>query len=205
MAQAILHLVPQGRLAQRALDCLVQLPPAAGAIDPQPRGDVVVDRHRGERRGALEHHPDPAPQLYGVHPLVVDVRSVEQHPSRHPAAFRQLVHPVEAAQEGALPASRRTDDGAHAVLRKHEGDVLDDGPGAVQRREPHGLELQDGVSGRRHGVAGSPSGRRPRGAAPAPSAPARRPTRDGATRRTGPRRTGRSGARGSASAGRRSP
>src|SRR5262249_60811029 len=57
LAQAVLHLVPQRGLAQRALDDLVQLALVVLAVDARPVGDLVIDRLREGVR-LLEDHPD---------------------------------------------------------------------------------------------------------------------------------------------------
>ena len=82
-AEPVLHLVPERGLPQRPLDDVVELAPRGSrAVHPEPGGHVVVDRHRRERRGPLEDHADPAPQLHRVDPRRVDVRAVEQHLAR---------------------------------------------------------------------------------------------------------------------------
>ena len=59
----VLHLVPQGRAAERPLDQLVHVAPIA--VDPRTPGDVVVDA-LGERVRLLKDHADAAPQDDGV-------------------------------------------------------------------------------------------------------------------------------------------
>src|SRR3978361_2261727 len=53
LVQSVLHLVPQVRTAQRLLDHVVRGGPREPlVVQPQPREDVLVDRHRGDRGGA---------------------------------------------------------------------------------------------------------------------------------------------------------
>ena len=65
LAQLVLDLVPQRRLAQGALDALVELGARELLVEAQAEGDVVVDRHREGRR-LLEHHADARAQLVHV-------------------------------------------------------------------------------------------------------------------------------------------
>src|SRR5829696_334810 len=68
--EAVLDLVPQRTLLERALDDLVH-----AALHPEharPEGDVVVDR-LGEWVGFLEDHADPLAHLDGVHLRAVEI------------------------------------------------------------------------------------------------------------------------------------
>ena len=80
-------------------------------------GDVVVDR-LGERVGLLEDHPDPLAHLHRVHARGVEVLAVVEHPSLHPRARDQVVHPVEAADQGGLAAARGPDQRGDLVLAR---------------------------------------------------------------------------------------
>ena len=160
--------------------------PLAVPADAQARGHVVVDGHGGERRRALEHHAHPAPHGDGVEPAAVDVLAVEQHRPRHPAAVGQLVHAVQAAQERALAAARRADDGRHRVGREEQRHLLHGDVAAEQGGEPARFDPHEGVVGTRCGTGTSEG-------APAPRAPAAadggaaRSSRSGRSRRRGPR------------------
>jgi hypothetical protein len=124
--EAVLHLVPQRRLAQRTLDDVVHV--ALDAGDARPEGDVVVDRLR-ERVGLLEHHADPAPDLDGVDVAVVEVDAVVAHRALDPSRLHQVVHPVEAPQHGGLAAAGRPDERRHLVATD------------VERHVAHGTEV----------------------------------------------------------------
>ncbi len=139
-AEPVLHLVPQRRLPQRVLHHRVQLRPGQRPVYPEAGRDVVVDGHRGERRGPLEDHPDPPPELHGVHPGRVDVLPVQQHPPGDPPALHQLVHPVQGPEEGGLPASRRPDQGVNPVGLEAERHALHGGELAVHRGQLVGLD-----------------------------------------------------------------
>src|SRR5437764_1350414 len=59
LLEAVLHLLPQARAAQRALHAVLQAA-AAHARQARPGGHVVEDRHGRERVGLLEDHADRA-------------------------------------------------------------------------------------------------------------------------------------------------
>src|SRR5205823_8315161 len=88
-----------------------------------------------ERVRALEDHPDAA-----AHGDRVDARPLEVDPVVDDLAVRaeaghEVVHPVQAADEGALPAARRADDGGDEVRVDLHGDVAYGGVRAVPGRE----------------------------------------------------------------------
>jgi hypothetical protein len=107
--QDVLHLVPQGRLAQRALDQHVLV----GRREPreaQPGQHVLANGHRRKGIGLLEHHAHAPSHADRVDAGTVDVLSVEQHAPRHARPRHDLVHPVDAAHERRLATPRRPDD-----------------------------------------------------------------------------------------------
>jgi hypothetical protein len=63
-------------------------------------------------------------------------------------ALDQVVHPVEAAQQCALPAARWTDDGRDLVFPDLEGDLLQRAEGAVVGAERLDVEDDLGVAHR---------------------------------------------------------
>src|SRR5690606_29253266 len=144
LVEAVADLVPERRLAQRALDEGVQVSPVA--VDARPESDVFVDRLR-ERIRPLEDHPDATPDLDGVHAGRVQVRPAVADRALDPRAGDQVVHPVEAAEQRALPAPRGADEGDDAVLGDPDRDVPDGG----RRPIVHGqiLGFQDRLP-RRH-------------------------------------------------------
>ena len=120
LLQAVLDLVPQRSPLQRPLDDAVHV-----ALHPdhaRPEGDVVVDRLR-ERVRLLEHHPDQLAYLDGVDAGPVEVLAVVEDRAFDRRGRDQVVHPVEAADQGALPAARRPDQGRDAVVADIERDV----------------------------------------------------------------------------------
>ena len=116
LVQPVLDLVPERGLPQALLDALVQLGLAAGhAVDAQAVGDVLEDRLR-ERVRLLEHHADPAAQRAPRRRRARRCRlAVDQHRALDAGARDDVVHPVQRAQERALAAARRPDEGGHQV------------------------------------------------------------------------------------------
>ena len=142
--QLVLDLVPQRRAAERALDDLVELGPAPPAGEPKAGGDVVVDRHRRERVGSLEDHPDDAPERDRIDGRVVDVLAIEPDRALEAGGRRQLMHPVEGAQERALAAAGRSDDGRDRVWLDGQADVADGPERAVVDVESLDLDASRG-------------------------------------------------------------
>src|SRR3954469_12148095 len=123
-AEAVLDLLPQARADERALDALAPVD-AAGAAEPQARGDVVEDRHRRKRVRLLEDHADRAAHGHDVHVRGVDVEVVEQDLAPRVRARDLLVHPVDAAHERRLAAAGRADHRRHLVGLVVERDAPD--------------------------------------------------------------------------------
>src|SRR5215831_966772 len=121
LPEPVLDLVPQGGVAQAALDRLLDaalLP----AQQPGREGDVVTDGHR-ERDRSLEHHAHPLPELQEL-PGGDDVLFVQYDAAFGAASRNHVVHPVEHPQERALAAARGPDQCRDALLRDRQADVL---------------------------------------------------------------------------------
>ena len=129
--ELVLDLVPQRGAPQAALDDLVELGGLRPAGQPEPGGDVVVDRHRRERVGSLEDHADDPAERDRVDRRAVDVLAVEPDGALDPRPGGQLVHPVERAQEGALAAAGRADDRRDRMRLDGQRDVPDGAERAV--------------------------------------------------------------------------
>ena len=116
----------------------------AGAVEPQPGGDVVTDRHGGERVGTLEDHADGPADICGGEPGCVDVLAVEEDLALHPRAGHDLVHAVQRADERRLAAARRPDERRHLLgLDDHGADVLDGLVGAEPGADVGRLDALD--------------------------------------------------------------
>ena len=112
--QLILHLVPQRGTLQAVLDDFIQFRPAADAVQPRAVGDVVVDALRKWIR-PLKDHSHPLADFHHVDPLAEDVLAVQQDFPFGARAGRQVRHPVERSQQRGFSASRRADNGGHAM------------------------------------------------------------------------------------------
>ena len=159
VVEAVLDLVPERRAAQRLLDRLVEV--VLLAEDARAEGDVVVDRLR-ERVRFLEDHPDQLADLDRVDVGPVEVLAVVEELAVDFGAGDQVVHPVEAAQQGALAAARGTDQRGDVVAVDVHRHALDGGHAAVE--DVDALQLEDLflVAPRRAGAELRPHGdRRP--------------------------------------------
>src|SRR5699024_8658511 len=117
--QPVLHLVPYGRVAQRALHDVVELRAVPDAVGARSVGDVVIDAH-GEGVRLLEHHAYLFAQARYVHVFPIYVLAVIEHLALDAHARNQVVHAVERLEEGALAAAGWPDEGCYAVFRYFE-------------------------------------------------------------------------------------
>ncbi len=90
----VLDLLPKACMPKRVDDPLVQLVVLADAEKAEPGGDVLVDRHVGERTRLLEDRPDPEPHAHDV--LRPEVLTVQEDRARDPRAWELLVETVQA-------------------------------------------------------------------------------------------------------------
>ena len=79
----------------------------------------------GEGVGLLEDHADLGPDLGGVHVVGVYVLIVIEDLAIDMGAGYQLVHPVEASKQGALPTAGGADERGDLVLFDAHCHVLD--------------------------------------------------------------------------------
>ena len=120
--EAVLHFVPQRRLAQALLDDRVQLAPARHAGAARGEGHVVVDAH-GQTHGQRRDHADLAaegedvvrlPHVFAVHP---------DRP-RNVRFRREVDGAVEAAEQRGLARLRGADNAEDLVAPDVEGDAV---------------------------------------------------------------------------------
>ena len=135
--EPVLHLVPERRLTERALDALVEIVLHAEHLAGRRR--CFVDRLR-KRVRLLEHHPDAPAHLDRIDGGGVEVTAVVEDVAVDGGARHEVVHAVEAADERALAAPRRPDERRHVVLADVEIDVLERDVAAVGDRQPGDLE-----------------------------------------------------------------
>src|SRR5690606_40621395 len=105
-----------------------------------------VDR-LGERVRLLEDHADAAPDLDGVHVRAVRVHVVEQDLAFDARGRHQVVHAVQAAEQRALAAARRADEGDDAPRRDPDRDLAHGGRAVVGHAQS--ARLQCRLAGRR--------------------------------------------------------
>ena len=126
LVQPVLHLVPERGVLEAFLDALREVGPIRGhAVDADAVRDVFEDRLR-KRIRFLEHHAHTPPQVDHVGAAPVDVLVVDAHVALGARADDDVVHAVEGAQEGALAAARRSDEGRHLVCMQGDRDVVQD-------------------------------------------------------------------------------
>ena len=113
------------KMKRADLDDLVELLPALDAVEPQPRRHVVVDRHRRERVGPLEHHAHHPAHRDRVHPGPVQVGAVEGDVALDVRAGNHLVHPVQRPQHSGLAAAGGADERGDRLRLDAHRHVLD--------------------------------------------------------------------------------
>ena len=148
LLQPVLDLVPERRPLERPLDALVQV--ALHAEHPRPERDVVVDRLR-ERVRLLEDHADPAAHLDRVDVGRVEIGAVVEDVALDHRARHEVVHAVEAADQRALAAAGRPDEGRDGVAVDVQSHLADRHVAAVGNREV--VHLEDGLAVRHPIVA----------------------------------------------------
>ena len=92
------------------------------AIEAQAGDDVLEDAHGWERVGALEDHPDPAPDQLrsSVRAVHVDVAQLD---GAVDAAGRVIVEAIHSPQQGRLAAPGGADQGGHLAGGDGEGHI----------------------------------------------------------------------------------
>ena len=136
--QPVFHLIPERRLSQRPLDAVLQV--VLHPENSQAPGDVVEDRLR-ERVRPLEDHPDRPPHRDGIDIFRRNVLPVVADRPRLTERRDEVVHPVQATDERALPAAGGTDDGCDEVLVDLHRDVLECRLRAIHRGQV--LDIED--------------------------------------------------------------
>ena len=119
--EAVFHLIPKRRPGEGPLDALVEaLAHAEHAWSPR---HVVVNRLR-ERIRLLEDHADPAADGDGVDAGAVEVLAVVQDLALDAGTGNHVVHPVQAADKGALAAAGGPDERRHVIAVDLESHVF---------------------------------------------------------------------------------
>src|SRR5699024_1382742 len=125
LVEAVLDLVPEVRALERALGQVVRGGAGDTAVVELHAGqDVVPDGHGREGVRLLEDHAHAAAHVDRVHARVVDVLTVDLDLALRVRAGDHLVHAVQGAQEGGLPAAGRADQGGHRTGPDLDVDAL---------------------------------------------------------------------------------
>ena len=125
LVEAVLDLVPEGGIAERLLDDLVECLLVADALEAEAVGDVVVNG-LGEGVGFLEDHADVAAQGDDVDLRAVDVDAPDADLAAEDAgAVDRVVEPVEGAQEGGLATAGGADEGGNVAFLDVYGDRVE--------------------------------------------------------------------------------
>src|SRR5208337_958861 len=124
IVQPVFYFVPDGGMTETLLYVPVKFALVLHAMDLRAVRDVLVDGFR-ERIGLLEDHTDFLPQGDDIRSLGMDILIIERDLTGDLHVIDEIVQPVEAAQEGRFPASRRADQGSHLVLWDLHGDRLE--------------------------------------------------------------------------------
>jgi hypothetical protein len=129
------------------------------AAHAQAVGDVLVDR-LGKRVGLLEDHRDAHAHLDRIDVPVDDVHAVgiKQDLALVAHVRVEVVHAVEAAQEGRLAAARRADQGGDLVLLDRKVDALQGLEVAIVEVERIDLRLEFGLGFACEGADGAHDG-----------------------------------------------
>ena len=166
LAELVLDLVPQRRLAQCEFDPRGHVGLGQAFVVADRVGDVLEDRHR-ERHRLLEHHADLAAQAVHRVLRIEDVLAVQQHLAGRGHLRVERIDAVEHAQQRRLATARRSDQRGHALFRDFQVDVLQrlelvvievepargklDGRGGGERGDAAALGRGDGDAGVIHG------------------------------------------------------
>ncbi len=109
--ETVAHFVPKGGSAQGTFDNFVEFGLVVDALKAQAVDDVLVNG-LGEGVGLLEDHADALAQFDDIDIGVVDIDAVDFDLAVGDArAVDEIVHAIEAAQEGRLAAAGRPDEG----------------------------------------------------------------------------------------------
>jgi hypothetical protein len=109
-------------------------------MDARAVGHVLVDGF-GERVRLLEHHADAGAKLHRIDLGIVDVLAVHIDGAGDASDVDEIVHAVEAAQEGGLPASRGADEGGDRAVTDIDRDAHQGLLGAVEDVDIAGGDL----------------------------------------------------------------
>src|SRR5262249_55794599 len=103
LLKLVFDFIPERRTAQGLLHLLGGI--SFEAVQPEAKRDVVVDA-RGKRIWLLEYHADKPADGNGIDRRMVDVAAAVANVSFETKPPNEVIHPIQATQNGALAASR---------------------------------------------------------------------------------------------------
>ena len=107
--QVVFDLLPQRSAAQAFLDHFVEIVAVIDADDAQAVDDIFVNAF-GKWVPFLKDHADAPAQIDDVDGRVVDIFAVELDLPGDPGVQHQIVHAVQAAQQGGFAAAGGADE-----------------------------------------------------------------------------------------------
>ena len=122
--QPVADFFPKGGAANGLFDTGLQI--TGESIDGGSPGNILKNG-LGEWVRLLKNHSDAAPNLYRIDLASINVRTHIEDPSLHAHVGNEVVHPVEGPQQGALAATRGSDDRGDPMLRNGKRDFIDGG------------------------------------------------------------------------------
>ena len=115
----VLHLIPDGRLAEGPLHNVIQPRPGADAVGAGAVGNIIVNAH-GEGIGLLEDHADLLAQHRHILLRGVDLMAVVGKRPGDLHIRNQVVHAVDGAQEGGFAAAGGADESGDLLFGKRQ-------------------------------------------------------------------------------------
>src|ERR1700751_1503939 len=103
-------------------------------VEPDPKGDVVVNRHRKWGR-LLKDHANPRPQKIEVQPRGENIMSVDENFSCSALPGIKFVNSIEHSKKGRLSATRWADECSHTLIMQRQCHVLQSFEAAVIKIE----------------------------------------------------------------------
>ena len=140
VVELVLDLLPESGASEGLLHPVGDEGLVAYAVDPQAVGYIVEDAFR-EGIGALEDHAHLLAKFVHLHSRGVDVLAVDEYLAVQAGSRDEVVHAVEQAQKGRLPAAGRPDERHDLVAGNLHRDALERVEAAVVEVHVPGFNL----------------------------------------------------------------
>ena len=124
LLQIVLHFVPKRGAAQRFFDDHIQLLAVAKSIQPEPGGNIVVNRHTRKWVGLLKHHANTTPYIHRRNSVAINVHVAHAHSTLSTGVRMRFVHAIQAADECGLAAAGRTNNRRGMVGQNVHSDLV---------------------------------------------------------------------------------